>query len=84
MATVNVTIKNFKFSPNPAPVKTGDSVVWQNKDTTNHTATAEDSSFDTGQIPPGTDSSPVEFDTAGDVPYKCTNHSNMKGTVKVS
>lgn len=79
-----VTIAGMAFNPDPVDVKHGDTVVWTNKDRMNHTATADDGSFDTGVIPPGKSSKPITFSKAGNVPYHCEIHDSMTGTVQVS
>src|SRR5439155_19226374 len=43
-ATVNVAIKNFKFSPQPVEAKVGDIVAWKNDDSAPHSATMDDGS----------------------------------------
>ena len=50
---VVIEIRSFKFVP-PAPViRRGDVIVWINKDIVPHSATANDDSWDTGQIEAG-------------------------------
>ena len=78
----SVTISDFKFSPKTVTVNEGDSVTFTNDGPTLHTATAEDGSFDTGNLNAG-DSDTVTFDSAGTIAYICTPHPFMKGTVVV-
>ena len=78
----SVTISDFKFSPKTVTVNEGDSVTFTNDGPTVHTATAEDGSFDTGNLNAG-DSDTVTFDSAGTIAYICTPHPFMKGTVVV-
>jgi plastocyanin len=66
-------IKDFAFSPNPYQAKVGDTVMIMNADDTDHTATAEDGSFDTGS-----------FTGAGAIKYKCDIHNYMTGVIQVS
>ena len=77
-----MTISDFKFSPKTVTVNEGDSVTFTNDGPTVHTATAEDGSFDTGNLNAG-DSDTVTFDSAGTIAYICTPHPFMKGTVVV-
>jgi plastocyanin len=49
----HVTIKGYAFHPNPITVPAGATVTWENDDSTQHTATASDGSFDTGTIRQG-------------------------------
>ena len=81
-ASASVTISDFKFAPKSVTVNEGDSVTFTNNGPTLHTATAEDGSFDTGNLDKG-DSDTVTFDSAGTIAYICTPHPFMKGTVVV-
>jgi plastocyanin len=83
MQPVQVVIQNFTYNPDPIPVPVGGSVVWVNKDSMDHTATADDGSWDTGSIAPGTQSSPIQFSNPGPSTYHCTPHPFMTGTVQV-
>ncbi len=51
--TDKVDIADFKFGPETIEVATGTKVTWTNSDTAPHTATADDSSFDTGDLDKG-------------------------------
>lgn len=77
-----VAISGFSFSPGSITVSVGDSVTWTNSDAQAHTATADDSSFDTGAISNGASKS-VTFATAGTFAYHCSIHTQMTGTVVV-
>jgi MYXO-CTERM domain-containing protein len=79
-----VKIIGFGFTPNTVTVAVGDSVTWTNGDGVTHTATADDASFDTGQIGAGTTSTTITFSTAGTFAYHCSIHSSMHGTIVVS
>ena len=82
-ATVNVTIKDFKFSPQPVQAKVGDVVAWKNDDTAAHTATMDAGTCDTDQIDPGATAMLV-FTAPGSYAYHCTIHPAMTGfTVEV-
>lgn len=70
------------FDPAVIEVAKGEEVKWMNADQVAHTATADDGSFDTGFIDPGT-SGTVRFDKAGRFTYRCLPHPLMKGTVVV-
>jgi plastocyanin len=85
MAQYTVTIKDMEFDPASIPVKVGDQIVWNNTDSTRHTATADDGPVpDTGNIPPRTMSKPQTFSAAGTIPYHCTVHSTMTAEVVVT
>ena len=58
-------------------------MTFTNNDTAPHTATADDDSWDAGEIAPGA-SATVTFDTAGSFPYHCNFHPNMTATITVT
>jgi plastocyanin len=80
--TDKVDIADYKFAPETIEVAAGTKVTWTNSDATAHTATADDSSFDTGDLDKG-DSATVTFDKPGDFTYYCRFHPFMKATVEV-
>ena len=71
------------FNPNPTTMKVGQTVAWQNTDTTAHDATQDASKFGTGTVSPGAFSSPIAMSTAGTFTYHCTIHPGMIGTITV-
>jgi plastocyanin len=79
---VTVAITMFAFHPATVTVAPGTTVVFTNKDTTEHTATADDGRFDTGAIQHD-QSRLVTFTKAGTYAYKCGFHPFMTGTVIV-
>lgn len=83
-ATVNVSIKDFKFNPQPVSAKVGDVVAWKNDDSAPHSATMDDGSCDTDTINVGSTAMLV-FTKAGTYTYHCKVHpSQMKGfTIEV-
>ena len=72
----------MEFTPSSLTVSVGDTVTWTNKDTMAHTATADNGTFDSGNLSPGETFS-FTFDTAGTYTYKCNIHSSMTGTIIV-
>jgi plastocyanin len=81
---VGANIK-LNFAPSTITVVIGknNTVTWVNLDTTTHTVTATDGSFDSGNILAGQSWSHT-FTTAGTYTYYCVYHSAwMKGTVMV-
>jgi LPXTG-motif cell wall-anchored protein len=78
----SVTIKDFSFEPSSITVNVGETVTWTNVGPTEHSATADDGSFDTGVYPKG-ESRSHTFQSAGTFAYHCTPHPFMKGTVRV-
>jgi plastocyanin len=77
-----VAISGFAFSPKTVTVTVGDTVTWTNSDSTAHTATADDGSFDTGTLGNGATGS-ATFSTAGTFAYHCKIHAAMTGTITV-
>jgi plastocyanin len=81
-ATYTVTIENMQFTPRNLTVKSGDQVVFINKDLFPHTATADDKAFDSHDI--AADSSwKYQAGRPGEYAYSCTYHATMKGRVTV-
>ena len=70
------------FAPNRITVGVGGSVTWTNNDNTSHNATANDGTWNSGNIAPGA-SFTRSFPTAGSFPYHCTIHPGMVATVVV-
>jgi plastocyanin len=77
-----VVIESMQFSPQQIEVKLGETVVWSNKDFFPHTATAEDHSFDSGEIATNR-SWRFKPRKKGVYPYICTLHPTMKGQLVV-
>lgn len=75
-----VQIKGMKFNPARLNVAVGDTITFTNSDSSRHTATAVDSSFDTGRLAMGK-SATVKIVAAGKHGFKCMIHPSMKGTV---
>src|SRR5215213_10258195 len=81
--TRTVSIQNFSFKPANITIKRGTKVRWINKDSTAHTATANNGrSFDSGRLRPG-QSYAHTFKSAGKKPYHCEIYPDMKGTITV-
>jgi plastocyanin len=80
----HVSITSSGFSPRNININVGDTIVWTNDDTTDHTVTESiGGSFDSGNIAPsGTFS--MTFATAGTLGYDCTIHSTMTGSINVN
>jgi plastocyanin len=81
--TRTVSIQNFSFKPANITIKRGTKVKWINKDSTAHTATANNGrSFDSGRLGPGQRYSHT-FKSAGKKSYHCEIHPDMRGSVVV-
>lgn len=77
-----VEIAEFLYEPEAVTVDAGTELTWTNADAAPHTATADDSSFDTGTLEKG-DSESQTFDKPGTYTYYCRFHAFMNGTVAV-
>jgi plastocyanin len=77
-----VLIPGKFFAPRREVVLIGDAVTWRNQDSSSHTVTAEDRSFDSGSLPPGATFS-REFGEEGTHVYFCSIHRYMRAEVDV-
>jgi plastocyanin len=71
-------MNDHQFTPAVVTIRAGDSVVWVNRSGAPHTATADDGSFDTGNVRPGA-SATVKFNKPGTYPYYCIYHGARGG-----
>jgi plastocyanin len=77
-----VSIEDFAYAPADLTIAEGTTVEFTNGDSTSHTATATDDSFDTGTLEGGKSGS-VTLEQPGPFPYYCSFHPFMKGTITV-
>lgn len=77
-----VRIQSMQFSPATLVIKAGDSVVFENRDALEHTATAKDGSWDSGNLRKGK-SATLIFDRKGEFDYICRWHGGMRGKIRV-
>ena len=75
-----VIIKNFRFQPAQLNVHPGETIEFKNEDIYAHTVTADDGSFDSGLIQPGS-SWKLTLSKSGTIAYHCAPHPNMKATL---
>jgi len=80
--SAKVEIEDFAYDPDPVRIEEGGKVIWINRDSAPHTATAEDGSFDTGTLEEGKLKSET-FKEPGTYAYVCSIHPQMHGTVEV-
>jgi plastocyanin len=71
------------YAPVSLTIQVGGTVTWTNTGIAVHTVTANDGSWDSGVMQPGT-SFPQEFDTSGTFVYHCTLHYGMTGLITVA
>lgn len=75
-----VYMKNSSFSPALMTLTAGKPVAWINDDNLVHRVTADDGSFDSGDMQPGATFSRT-FNMPGTFPYHCKYHKGMTGTI---
>jgi len=77
-----VVMDNMNFGRLPTDAKVGDVIVWDNRDTVQHTATARDGSFDV-RLQPGKRGRTV-LRKAGNLAIYCIYHPMMRATLRVA
>lgn len=77
-----IEIENLKFKPATVEIEVGDIVVWVNNDDREHTVTARDGTFTSGNLASGK-AYERKFDKPGNVDYGDELHPRMHGTVVV-
>ena len=80
VVTINVVIENGaqSFSPNPATLPAGQTVLWRNVDNITHRVVLNNGSLDTGNLAPGASSQPMSINAGG---YHCSILPSMVGTI---
>ncbi len=77
-----ITMANMGYGQIPTGLKVGDTIIWVNRDTVLHTATARDHSFDL-RIAPGK-SVRLTLQKPGNIAFYCIFHAAMRGTLTVA
>lgn len=77
-----IEIKEFAFDPAILEVRPGDHIRWTNQDISPHTATADDGSWDTGELKKR-ESATLEVTTNMAATYFCAYHPTMQGKLVV-
>ena len=82
--TLKASIKSIAFQPNRIEITAGTTVAWTNNDAVEHTVTAVDRSFDSGNMEPGPGTTwRHTFTKPGTYQFYCVVHPFMKGVVIV-
>ena len=81
-AAFEVSLAGRSFNPAVLEVTVGDTVTWINDDDTEHTVSAIDGAFDSGELAQGASFS-FTFDSPGEYRYLCLFHSEMQATIVV-
>ena len=76
-----ISIKDFQYNPADLAVKVGEKVTVTNADSTPHTITAKDGSFNVDV--PANGSATLTVPAAGSHPYYCTYHANDHNPAKI-
>lgn len=79
---LNVRIEDFAFMPKEMTVAKGTKVTWTNYDSSTHTVTADDDSWDSGNLQED-DTWSKTFNELGTFTYHCELHPEMTGTIVV-
>ena len=79
---LEVIISNLSFQPADITTGKGSLIVWKNNDAVSHTVTADDGSFNSGEIKAG-GSFDQRFDYIKTYSYSCSFHLEMKGTIVI-
>lgn len=82
-ASIHIVIKNFAFHPDKFTVAPGATITITNEDTVDHTFTARNKAFNTGDIAPGKTVHITAPSTPGTYPYLCLIHQFMTGVMTV-
>jgi plastocyanin len=82
-APVDVQVLDNRFEPPYVEVRAGTLVRWSNRGTDDHDVVAEDlKAFESPLLKPG-QTFELTLTTPGAIPYLCTLHDNMTGTIVV-
>lgn len=79
--TYVVTMTNMSFGGLPKQAKVGDTIIWYNNDTVQHSATARDRSFDYRLLPK--QKARTVLKKPGLMRIDCIYHPTMRGTMNV-
>jgi plastocyanin len=81
---ITVFITNSVYSPNPLTVKAGQYVNFKNNDSIVHSATFDNGTYESGDIPAlSAHDNPVAMTTIGTVAFHCRMHGE-KGAIVVT
>ena len=78
LANASVDIIDSDYQPGSVTISAGDTVTWSQSGQAPHTVTADDGSFDSGELGAG-DTFSMRFDSPGTYRYYCTFHGGPGG-----
>ncbi len=73
-----IAMGSHSFSPSSATIKSGTRVTWTNSDSSSHTVSADNASYNSGTLQPGQTYSLV-FSAKGEYTYYCAFHGGPGG-----
>lgn len=79
---LEIKMVDIKFDPKEATASVGQQVCWVNEDTIEHNAVADGGEFKSELFGKG-QTFTATLDTPGTIPYVCTVHPGMTGTLTV-
>jgi len=82
--TVEAGAGGFAWSPSEITAAVGDVITWTNGDSVGHRVATEDGSCRMTSNIRGRGSRSLRFTTAGEYPFYCTVHPDMKGTLIIT
>ena len=81
--TYDIEISNFAYSPSSLTINAGDTVIWTNRDSVEHTVTSDSGSELASQLFSDGETYSHTFNSAGEYTYHCIPHPNMKAKIIV-
>jgi len=78
---IHIAVQSLSFGTMPTDARVGDVIAWDNQDIVDHTATAQDRSFDT-ELPAGETSRTV-LRKAGTIRITCRYHPKMSAVLVI-
>lgn len=73
-SVVDVSIRDFTFTPASVTVKVGTTVRWTNNGPSAHTTTSDMGAWDSGVLSPNAGTFEMTFSATGTFPYHCSIH----------
>ncbi len=80
---VRVAMKGFEFVPENVTVEAGRTITWVNEDTAQHDAVATEGDGPESELFNQGESYSWTAEETGEIPYVCTVHPGMDGTITV-
>lgn len=81
--THNIELRSFTFSPSTLTIQPGDTVIWTNYDSSEHTITSDTGNELASELFSKGETYSHTFNTIGTFDYHCGIHPSMKGTIIV-